>query len=65
MKHKIMSRVIRSEVLANRDRKFGADGIYYPAMIHGNSGSFRALFTEEQLQQAIDRASANPEDWPE
>lgn len=54
----------RYEVLANRERKFGADGIYYPAIIRGNGGDVRALFTEEQLQAAIDRAAANPEDWP-
>lgn len=56
--------IIRSEVLANRERKFGADGIYYPATIIGNDGERRALFTEEQIQAAIDRAAANPEDWP-
>ena len=57
------STIHRSEVVANRERKFGEDGIYYPAIIRGNDGDVRALFTQEQIQVAIDRAAVNPEDW--
>lgn len=58
------SRIHRSEVVANRERKFGADGIYYPVVIVDNTGERRALFTAEQMDAAVARAEANPEDWP-
>lgn len=58
------SRIHRNEVVANRGRKFGADGIYYPVVIVDSAGERRALFTAEQLDAAAARAEANPEDWP-
>jgi len=54
-----------SECVSNRKRRFGADPHYYPARVEFAFTSQRALFTEEQLLAAIERAKANAEDWPQ
>lgn len=48
----------------NKNRRFGADAFYYPAIVQFEFARHRALFTEEQIQAAIKRAAENPEDWP-
>lgn len=57
--------VIKYRFILNRDRKFGAGIGYVPALVQTEVGDFMpALFTKAQLQDAIDRARANPEDAP-
>lgn len=57
------SSIYASEVIANRDRRFGAATVYYPATLIRSDGS-RAplLFTDAELAVAADRASRNAED---
>jgi hypothetical protein len=53
------------EKVANRARRFGADPEYYPATVVLTDGQrMPALFTQEAVQLAIDRARDNPEDMP-
>ncbi len=56
------SNIHMDDVQVNRDRRFGAEGIYYPAMVHRKGAAVPALFTEAQIKEAIRRAAANPED---
>lgn len=47
----------------NRDRKFGADPYYYHARVKCHDKVTRdALFTHHDVQNAMIRASKNPED---
>lgn len=47
----------------NKDRKFGADPYYYRALVRDADGVYRhALFTGNDVQNAITRAKKNPED---
>lgn len=58
------SRIFASERQANTGRKFGAGTSYYCAHFD-DSGTLRPLlFTEDQINVAIDRALTNPEDVP-
>lgn len=59
---RVRSILHRHEAVANRDRKFGADGLYYPCRVVGPDGEVMALFTQAQLEAAIQRAADNPED---
>lgn len=60
----VKSRVICQERVTNRKRRFGANAHYYPAHVETMTGlTKRALFTEDQLAIAIQRAAANPEDF--
>jgi len=59
----VKSKIYQSEKVENKDRKFGENPYYFPAMMHDINGSqFPALFTNDQIQVAIDRATRNPED---
>ena len=62
-----MESVIRlDEVVENKDRKFGSGKHYYPCQIATDDGRLvNALFTQDQLNDAIFRAERNPEDIPE
>lgn len=61
----IKSKIILSEVVKNKDRKFGAAPEYYPAMIEYDSGGVApVLFTNNDIDKARKRASDNPEDIP-
>lgn len=54
------------EVVSNEDRKFGANMYYYPCIVVDAEGNeHNALFTADQIEVALDRASKNPEDIPE
>lgn len=55
------SKIILTDRVVNKDRRFGSATHYYPCLIDGTP----ALFTEEQLQVAQERARRNPEDMPE
>jgi len=57
----IDSNIDTSEVVENKDRKFGSQLHYYPCMIDDKP----ALFTEDSLIRATKRAARNPEDIPE
>jgi len=60
------SKILMSEVVENKERKFGANLVYYPAQITLDDGTVvDALFTAGMLEDAIDRAKVNPEDMPE
>ena len=58
------SKIYQSEKVENKDRKFGAQPYYFPAMMHDDNGdTIPALFTQDQIQVAIDRAGRNHEDF--
>lgn len=60
------SKILMTEVVENKERKFGADLKYFPARLELASGKvINCLFTVEQLQVAVERAENNPEDVPE
>jgi len=60
------SRIYLKEIVENKERKFGSTLQYYPVKVELNDGSVEnALFTEDQINVALDRASENPEDIPE
>ena len=54
-----------SEMVDNSERKFGSTLWYYPVWIVDGEQKAPALFTKHQLDEAIERATANPEDIPE
>ncbi len=57
--------IIKYRFISNRDRKFGSGLGYVPALIQNEVGDFApALFTKAQIDEAIQRARANPEDAP-
>lgn len=59
-----MESVIRiDEVVENKERKFGSNKYYYPCRVVNEDGeTINALFTQEQINDAIFRAEKNPED---
>lgn len=59
----IRSRIHTTEAMRNSDRSFGSALHYYPVTILDKGVEHRALFTEDQLNVAIERAARNPEDW--
>jgi hypothetical protein len=59
------SQIIISEKVDNKDRRFGQNKTYYPAIIIDQDGfKSNALFTGDQIQVAKERADSNPEDLP-
>jgi hypothetical protein len=62
-----MESVIRiDELVENKDRKFGSNKYYYPVQVVTEDGHLvNALFTQDQINDAIFRAEKNPEDMPE
>ena len=58
------SQIHARERVPNTARKFGSAQDYYPAIVHLPNVTRPALFTEEQVMQAIERARQNPEDVP-
>jgi len=57
--------IVKYRFISNRDRRFGSNLGYVPALIENEVGDFSpALFTAEQIRDAIARARANPEDAP-
>lgn len=52
-----------TEILPNRDRRFGAASVYFPATLRRADGSeVPLLFTDHELTSAKHRAEGNPED---
>jgi len=63
---KIESKILLSEMVENQDRKFGSALEYYPVYIEDVNGETHgALFTCDQIEEAIARAEKNQEDVPE
>ena len=59
------SSIVKYRFTHNRDRTFGSALGYVPALIENEVGDVSpALFTAAQIQEAIARAKANPEDAP-
>lgn len=58
------SQIHARERVPNTARKFGSAQHYYPVVVHLPNVTRQALFTEEQLMDAIERARQNPEDVP-
>jgi len=53
------------EQVDNMDRKFGSCPSYYPSyIIRVDGNEVPALFTIDQINDAIERANRNPEDMP-
>ena len=52
------------EAVPNSQRKFGSEQEYFPARVRGFGDHADALFTRAQIEVAIERAQANPEDVP-
>lgn len=55
-----------NEVVDNKERKFGSALQYYPAKVKTKTGESKvALFTDNELKIAMERAEINPEDIPQ
>ena len=62
--NRVRSAIRLAERLPNRQPKFGAQPTYFPVTVVAQNGKkIRALFTENQIDVAIERAYRNPEDW--
>lgn len=60
------SKMFLKEKVNNEDRKFGSTKEYFPCRIEDEEGNIiNALFTEDQIATAVQRALRNPEDIPE
>jgi len=60
------SKIDLTEKVENKDRKFGSALHYYPCHVEGKDGKVgNLLFTVDQIDEAMKRAEANPEDMPE
>lgn len=59
------SRIDLSEMVENKDRKFGANRNYFPVRIIFSDGTTEdGLFTKSQIEVALKRAVKNKEDIP-
>ena len=59
----IDSKIKMSEEVENKDRAFGSCSSYYPTYVVMVDGKeIPALFTIDQLNNAMERANRNPED---
>lgn len=57
--------IIKNQLVINEDRAFGSTTAYIPALVENEVGDLHpALFTRDQIQAAVARARANPEDAP-
>lgn len=62
----IRSVLIKSEEVENLERRFGSAVSYYPCYVQRKNGTIvPALFTAQQIYEAVERAASNPEDIPE
>jgi len=60
------SKIDMNEIVNNTERKFGSWLHYYPSKVITEKGEDKhALFTQDQINEAIARAERNPEDIPE
>jgi len=60
----IASRIELSEKVENKEFRFGQTDEYFPCMVITEDGERPALFTLDQIEVALERAQANPEDIP-
>lgn len=58
----IESKIEMKERIANDDRAFGASCNYFPVWVYSGIEAKFALFTERQIDTAIERGRANLED---
>lgn len=59
------SKLYLEEEVDNKDRKFGSALKYQPVLLVDEDGNeIPALFTEDQIATAVQRALRNPEDIP-
>jgi len=64
-KYKMKSKIYLEEMVDNEDREFGSALEYYPIRVEDEDGTvYNALFTKNQLNEAMARADRNPEDVP-
>lgn len=61
---KIESKIDVSDVVENKERRFGAALEYYPAYLVGIGEDTPLLFTKSQIEVARKRATKNQEDMP-
>jgi hypothetical protein len=55
--------VYRSEMVANLERRFGSDTVYFPFYVVDSDGRpSRALATRDEINRMIARGAANQED---
>ena len=60
------SKIYLNEMVDNKERRFGSATDYYPIKVVTTNGDIKyALFTINQIEEAIERASYNEEDLPE
>ena len=60
------SKIFIEEKVDNKEMKFGETTEYFPARVeYSDSDIKNALFTENEIKVAIERANKNPEDVPE
>ncbi len=66
MSYNVKSEIFLKEEVENKERIFGSTDKYFPVIIvNQNNEKQTALFTKNQIREAIDRAKRNPEDIPE
>ncbi len=66
MSYNVKSQIFLKEEVKNKERIFGSTDKYFPVIIiDQNSEKQTALFTQNQIREAINRAKRNPEDIPE
>jgi hypothetical protein len=59
----IESKILTKEKVRNKNRLFGSTTDYFPVFIKLDDGKETpALFTENELKVAMERAAKNPED---
>lgn len=62
----VKSAMHKDEKVENKDRKFGSATEYFPCYIIRLDGTEApALFTQHQIEEAVERAEKNPEDVEE
>lgn len=54
-----------TEQTNNTERRFGSAKHYHGCVVRTHRGIVAALFTDQQIDEAIARAEANPEDAPD
>jgi len=59
---KVKSEINMNEAVDNKEHKFGEADVYFPCYINTAEGTVAALFTKDQLEVAIERATKNIED---
>lgn len=59
------SKILMEDKVENTERKFGAALEYYPVKVEKENGeTVWAMFTKDEIENAIERADKNKEDIP-